>query len=135
MYDHKKREVAPERDAAAVLAAAKRRAQALAEGDAEGLRSLLHPRFKWTSFKGDVFDRDAYVASNTSPQGLRWLDQRLESPEVVVEGDTALLTAIVVDEVCRDGTSEAFRLRLTQVWVREAGQWLCLGGHAGPRLP
>jgi hypothetical protein len=23
---------------------------------------------------------------------------------------------------------------MTQTWVREAGQWLCLAGHAGPRL-
>ena len=39
---------------------------------------------------------------------------------------------IVVDEVERDGRPETFRLRLTQVWVREDERWQCLAGHAGP---
>lgn len=30
--------------------------------------------------------------------------------------------------------AEAFRLRLTQTWVREAGRLVVLAGHAGPRL-
>ncbi len=123
-------------DKAAVVAAAERRATALAEGDAAALRSLLHPAFRWTSFEGQVFDRESYIASNTGQHGLIWLEQRLESPEVVVEGDTALVVAVVVDRVSRNGASETFRLRLTQVWVRaDVGAWLCLGGHAGPRLP
>lgn len=126
--------VPPVSEVAAVLAAAERRAKALVDHDGEALRELLHPR-RWTTFRGEVFDRDGYVASNTGPGGLHWREQRLESPEVAVVGETAMLTAIVVDEVQRGDTIEVFRLRLTQVWVRSAdGAWLCLGGHAGPRL-
>jgi len=38
--------------------------------------------------------------------------------------------AAVTDEVTRDGRDLAFQLRLTQMWVRTAGGWRCLAGHA-----
>ena len=63
-----------------------------------------------------------------------WPAQRLEEATVILVGDTAVLTAVVVDEVERDGQQETFRLRLTQTWVREAGAWQCISGHAGSSL-
>ena len=121
-------------DESDILEAAERRADALVDGDAHALRELLHPSFAWTSFSGRVFDRTSYISANTGRNGLDWLAQRIESPEVVVAGDTALLLGVVVDEVRRDGVEETFRLRITQVWVRTPAGWSCLGGHAGPRL-
>lgn len=120
-------------DEAEVLAAAQERAAALAAGDAGELRRLMHPALRWTTYTGAVLDRDAYVAGNTEGS-LVWHEQRLEGPRVTVIGDTAVLTAIVVDEVERDGARETFRLRLTQTWVREHSAWRCLAGHAGPRV-
>jgi ketosteroid isomerase-like protein len=116
-----------------VLAAAQERAAALARCDADALRRLLHPKLGWTTYTGAVLDRDAYIAGNTAGS-LLWHGQRLEDAEVAVVGDTAVLRAVVVDEVERDGTRETFRLRLTQTWVRERGTWRCLAGHAGPRV-
>jgi ketosteroid isomerase-like protein len=88
---------------------------------------------QWTTFRGGVLDRDSYIDGNTNGS-LRWHAQRLLDPEVVVVGDTAVLTALVVDEVEHEDGPETFRLRLTQTWVRQEGRWLCLSGHAGPRL-
>jgi ketosteroid isomerase-like protein len=116
-----------------VLAAAERRARALAGRDAETLRALHHPDLRWTTFRGDVLEREAYVRGNTEGE-LVWRAQRLEDVEVHVAGDTAVLTAIVVDEVERAGARETYRLRLTQTWVRGTDGWVCLAGHAGPRL-
>jgi hypothetical protein len=48
--------------------------------------------------------------------------------------DTAVLTALVIDEVERDGVDQTFILRLTQTWVRGSAGWQCLAGHAGPEL-
>jgi hypothetical protein len=42
-----------------VMAAARERAAALAACDAAALRALLHPDLRWTSFRGDVFDRES----------------------------------------------------------------------------
>jgi hypothetical protein len=125
-----------------VLAAARARADALASGDRELLARLLHPDFRWTSHLGEHLDLAAYLAANTGGR-LRWSSQRLEQPEVVVDGDTAVLRCTVVDRVepvepvepvdDRDAAPEDFRMPMTQVWVRREGRWQCLAGHAGPR--
>jgi len=73
------------------------------------------------------------VRGNTEGE-LRWIEQRLEGAVVVLEGDTVVLTAVVVDEVERDGRRETIRLRLTQTWVREGDGWVVLAGHAGPTV-
>lgn len=120
-------------DVEEVLAAAERRAGALASRDSAVLIELMHPSLQWTTFKGDVLTRDQYIAGNTEGV-LRWRSQRLDGARVVVVGDTAVLTALVTDEVERDGPEQIFTLRLTQTWVRSAGDWQCLSGHAGPEV-
>jgi hypothetical protein len=113
-----------------VLAAARRRAEALAARDPEVLTELMHPSLRWTTHTGDVLTREQYVVGNTRGD-LRWRSQRLEDAQVVVVGDTAVLTAWVTDDVTRDGRDQTFTLRLTQTWVRDEDGWLCLAGHAG----
>jgi ketosteroid isomerase-like protein len=122
-----------ESDEQAVITAAEQRATALVAGDVSELKRLMHPKMRWTTHRGDVLDRDTYVAGNTDGS-LVWQEQRLEEATVTVVGDTAVLTAVVVDEVKRGGERETFRLRLTQTWVRYGGTWQCIAGHAGPRL-
>ena len=41
-----------------VIQAAEARAVALADGDAERLKSLLHEDFRWTTHVGETFSRD-----------------------------------------------------------------------------
>ena len=120
-------------DAEAVLAAARERAESLVTADATRLRSLLHPQLRWTTFQGDVLDRARYIEGNTDGS-LVWSSQTLHDVDVAVVADTAVLTAVVIDEVDRSGEAEQFRLRLTQTWVRTQDGWRCLSGHAGPRL-
>lgn len=122
------------RDDEAVVDAAHRRAVALASGDGAALADLLHPEFRWTSHRGQTFDRSAYLDSNVSG-GLVWRAQTLSDVSVTVAGDTAVLTCRVTDEVERDGRAERFSMPMTQVWVRSMSGWLCLAGHAGPLLP
>jgi len=116
-----------------VIASAQQRAKALARRDAEELQRLMHSKLRWTTHLPVVLDCDAYIAGNTDGS-LVWREQRLEQPTVAVVGDTAVLATVVVDVVERDGRQETFRLRLTQTWVREAGVWQCIAGHAGPSL-
>ena len=112
-----------------VIAAAGRRAAALAAGDEAALRLLMHPRLQWTNFRGEVLGYEEYITGNTRGN-LRWRSQRLDGVTVAVDGDTAVLTAAVTDEVTRNGREESFRLRLTQTWVRTPAGWRCLAGHA-----
>jgi hypothetical protein len=115
-----------------VLAAATARADALARGDADALRARLHPQFAWTSHRGNTFDRETYVRRNTGGE-VRWRGQALEDVRVVVVGDTAVLRCSAVDRVGVEGP-EVFRMPMTQTWVRSGDGWLCLAGHAGPRV-
>lgn len=114
-----------------VMAAAEARAAALARGDAHELGRLLHPAFRWTSHAGESFDREEYIRRNTGGQTV-WRTQTLDSADVVLVGPTAVLHAEVTDVVGAE-EPETFTMPMTQVWVREDGQWLCLAGHAGPR--
>jgi ketosteroid isomerase-like protein len=117
-----------------VVAVARERASALADGDAEGLTALLHADFHWTSHVGETFDRTEYVRRNTRGHTV-WRSQELTAVEVDVVGDTAVLRADVTDVVLPEhGGLATFRMPVTQVWVRDRDRWLCLAGHAGPRL-
>jgi ketosteroid isomerase-like protein len=116
-----------------VLLAAEQRAAALAAADPAALRALMHPSLQWTTFNGDVLSREQYIAGNTGGV-LTWRSQRLEDVRVVVVGETAVLTALVTDEVRKGGQDQSFTLRLTQTWVRAESGWQCLAGHAGPEV-
>ena len=118
-------------DERAVLAAAERRAAALAAGDADALRALLHPDFAWTSHTGAHFDRDGYIEANVAGP-TRWHAQKLTDVTVVVTREAAVLRGIVEDEVTIADERRAFRMPVTQTWVRTGVGWLCLAGHAGP---
>ena len=119
-------------DAAVVLARVEARSAALADADPEALRALLHTDFRWTSHVGDSFDRESYIRANTTGQTV-WRAQTVLDPEIVVVGDAAVLRCTVVDEVGAVDV-ETFRMPMTQCWVRVDGEWMCLAGHAGPRL-
>jgi len=94
---------------------------------------MLHPDFRWVSHTGERFDRESYIASNTSGTN-RWTRQELSDVDVVAHDTTAVLRCQVVDEVDRGDGPEEFRMPMTQVWVRRDGDWVCLVGHAGPLL-
>ena len=99
------------------------------------LRELLHPSFTWISHKGDWFDLESYLDSNRRGSNT-WHGQELRDPEVRVVDETAVLRCIVVDTVdIGSGQPETYTMPMTQTWIRQGDQWLCLAGHAGPRLP
>jgi hypothetical protein len=117
-----------------ILTAAQARAAALAVADAAALRELLHPAFGWVSHRGEIFDRDRYIAANASPDGTRWREQHLADADVVVVEQTAVLRAVVTDTVITEQGEQRLRMPMTQTWIYDRGRWRCLAGHAGPRL-
>ena len=114
-----------------VLEAAQARADALAGQDWEQLDALLHPRFGYVNAQGIRLSRAAYVEF-VRDGPLRWREQRLDGEQVEVAGDTAVLTATVVDDVEVDGERHVLRFVTTQTYVRAGGRWLYLAGHTAP---
>ena len=117
----------------AILAATRRRSAALVARDADALRALHHPDFRFTTPRGDVRDRDAYVAGNTAGE-LVWRAQHLVEHEIVLDGETAVLIGVVHDEFERTGEPGAHDMRLTLVWVKHDDDWVVLAAHAGPAV-
>jgi ketosteroid isomerase-like protein len=115
----------------AILAATQARSAALVARDAVALRALHHREFRFTTPRGDVRDRDAYVAGNTAGE-LVWRAQYLKEHEIVVHGETAVLVGVVHDEYERAGEPGAHDMRITLVWVEQDDGWVVLAAHAGP---
>jgi ketosteroid isomerase-like protein len=113
----------------AILAATRRRSAALVARDAEALRALHHPDFRFTTPRGDVRDRDQYLAGNTGGD-LVWRDQYLVEHEVLTHGETAVLVAVVHDAFERAGVPGEHDMRLTLVWVKAGDDWVVLAAHA-----
>jgi ketosteroid isomerase-like protein len=116
----------------AILAATERRSAALVARDAEALRALHHPDLRFTTPRGDVKDLEAYIAGNT--QGERvWLGQRFLEVDVVIAGDTAIVTGVVRDEYEHAGEAATHDVQVTFTWISDdAHGWRVLAGHAGP---
>jgi hypothetical protein len=112
-----------------ILDACRRRSAALVARDADALRALHHPDFRFTLPSGVVRDRDAYVAGNTAGS-LVWRAQWLVSHEIVVHGDVAVLVGVVHDEF----EGGAHDMRITMVWALHDGVWTVLAAHAGPAV-
>jgi hypothetical protein len=94
---------------------------------------VLHPDFWWTSHLGEVFDREQYIAANTTGP-LTWKAQSLAAPDIVVVGETAVLRCLVTDQVDAGQGAQSFHMPMTQTWIRTSAGWQCLAGHTGPRL-
>ena len=114
-----------------VLEAARRRADALAAGDQQALRRLLHPQFRWVSHTGERFDRDSYVESTTGGASRRARTE-LSDVDLITHARTAVLRCEVLDEADSGRGTEQLRTPMTQVWVRYDDSWVCLVGHTDP---
>jgi predicted kinase len=113
--------------------AVQRRTDAVASGSEMQLERLLHREFVWTSHRGEVFDRESYVRANTG-WSLSWRSLVLDDVRAVVTGDIGIVTATVTDTVEADGRPVRQRMRTTETWQRNGGEWVYLAGHAGPLL-
>ncbi|NOT43887.1 MAG: nuclear transport factor 2 family protein, partial [Acidobacteria bacterium] len=55
--------------------------------------------------------------------GLAGVTQSLSDVSLALAGDTAMLTADMVERAASASDAEAYRSRVSQTWVRENGQW------------
>lgn len=101
-----------------------------------GPAHLAPSRFRWISHTGEHFDKDSCILANTGG-AVRWHGQALDDPEVRVFGSAAMLQTVVTDQTSglEGAAIEVHRMAMTQVWVRTEDGWVCVGGHAGPRIP
>ena len=114
-----------------VEAAFRVRADALAAQDWAVVDAQLHDDFVYTNSLGERLTKDAYLTFLRHGP-LRWHRQWLEDALVVVEGDTAVITGLVFDDVVIDGAEQVLTFSTTQTYTRVDGRWLYLAGQTAP---
>ena len=113
-----------------VIAAAKRRSQALVAGDPAALLELLTDDFAYVNAAGSLLDRAEYVRAHITSGATRWFGQDLDEFHVRVHGDWAVLICRAHDRISFEGEPPTdTHVRSTQVWRRLDDVWRCLSIH------
>ena len=108
--------------------------------DAPALAAMLATEFSHVNSDGSKPTREqwlAFVATrrrDLDEGRFRWDLYRNVDLEVRIYGDTAVVTGVNESSGVREGRPFSQRLRFTQVWVREGGQWRRTAFHDS-RIP
>jgi hypothetical protein len=104
-----------------VAACSTARFQALEDGDEARLSALLADDLRYVHATGVAHDRAAYLAFVR--EKLRFLDIRLESPEIKEFAEIAVITGLLVQRVVRAGEAQPVTLTswAIEVWERKEG--------------
>lgn len=99
-------------------------------GSKKELDRLLHNDFTIIRGNGAKEDRDAFLKAvpANAGRGRRMADQ----PEVRLYGDCAFITCIVTTTKNPDGSPGGGRFWNTRLFVRQAGEWLCVAWQVTP---
>jgi ketosteroid isomerase-like protein len=117
-------------------------AEAFRDGDVKIVESLLGSRYSHCNSDGSSPTREQWLAwYRTRAADIRsgryvLTEYRNEDVRVHIHDGVAVVTALNVSAGTRAGEPFRHRLRFTQVWTREAGQWKRIAFHdsrvAGP---
>jgi ketosteroid isomerase-like protein len=117
---------------AEVLAAARRRSDALVGKDIETLLALMHPDCLYINSQGAVLSRDEYIDKYVRSNDVRWTSQTLRMPHFTAAGEAVVLTCLVHDVATFFGQSLDTSFRSTSTWISTADGWRCLATHTSP---
>jgi len=105
---------------------------AIERGDVDAYASHIHPDF--TAFgefdvylaKGKELEVASYADYLKRASGVR---TDMHQAEVTVKGDVAWITYYWTDFGMSGGERFSSRGKSTRIFVKEAGEWLCIHGH------
>lgn len=110
--------------------------QAVKENDARTMAKILHPDFVLVLGDGRRFDREELLdAARTRRFTYELQDEEEGSQQVLVWGDTAIVTAKLLLKATRDGETIDRVLWFSDTYVRTDRGWMYLFGQASLPLP
>lgn len=92
--------------------------------------SLLATDFVYTCADGKVLGKREYVQAYVSNPSVVWTSQNIKNYRVHTFGNTAVLTALVHDNVRIGDRVIDADFQTTQVYVQRGGRWHYVVGHA-----
>jgi hypothetical protein len=117
---------------AAVLAAEKRRCDAMLANDGTVLAEVLDPRLHFSHATGAVDDRDAFLAKMAAARirytGIVWSGEKVTA----LAPDVAILTGRMTSDVCVEGVDKRLSNQVITVWVRSEGAWRLVAFQSTP---
>ncbi|MEJ5975870.1 nuclear transport factor 2 family protein [Novosphingobium sp. PS1R-30] len=115
----------------AVLAAERRRCEAMLANDNAALADLLDPRLNFAHATGAVDDREAYLAKMAAGRivyvGIAWDEERVN----MLAPEAALLTGRMTTDVRVEGVDKRLNNRVTTVWAKD-GDWRLVAFQSTP---
>lgn len=116
----------------AVLAAEKRRCEAMLANDSAALEALLDPRLHFSHATGVVDGKEAYLAKMAAGRiryvGVTWSEELVTTlaPEV------AMLTGRMTTDVRVEGVDKRLDNRVITVWSASGGAWRLVAFQSTP---
>jgi Domain of unknown function (DUF4440) len=112
-----------------VLAAARRRSDALVSKDIDVLLAIMHPDCFYVSSRGTVFSRDEYIDAYVRSDEVRWSSQTLFEPRFASVGGAVVLSCLVHDVGVFSSQALDATFRSTSTWIPTPEGWRCLAIH------
>ena len=116
----------------AVLAAEKRRCDAMLANDNTALEALLDPRLHFAHATGAVDDKATYLAKMAAGRihyvGIAWSEERV----TLLAPDAAMLTGRMTTDVRVEGVDKQLNNRVITVWSQSSGDWRLVAFQSTP---
>jgi hypothetical protein len=115
-----------------VLAAEKRRCDAMLANDGAALAEVLDARLHFSHATGVVDDRDAFLAKMAAGRiryiGITWCEEKV----ITLALDVAMLTGRMTTDVRVEGVDKRLNNRVITVWCRSGGTWRLVAFQSTP---
>ncbi len=115
-----------------ILAAERRRCDAMIAGDAAALDAVLAADLQFHHATGAVDDKAAFLAKMAAGRivyaGIAWSEERVTP----LGTDSALLTGRMTTDVRVEGTEKRLNNRVMTVWTRAQADWRLLAFQSTP---
>ncbi|WP_298690538.1 nuclear transport factor 2 family protein [uncultured Sphingomonas sp.] len=117
---------------AAVIAAEKRRCDAMLANDAAALDAVLDARLRFSHATGAIDDKLAYLAKMAAGR-IDYLSIDWSEEQVIALGDAAaLLGGRMLTRVRVDGTEKTLDNRVLSAWARDGAEWRTVAFQSTP---
>lgn len=116
----------------AVIAAERRRCDAMLAADHAALEALLDERLHFAHATGVVDGKDAYLAKMAAGRiayvSIAWSEEQVTS----LAPDTAMLTGRMTTDVQVEGIDKRLNNRVITIWNRSDGAWRLVAFQSTP---
>lgn len=114
-----------------IITLAKKRSAAVVNSDTTTLGAILSKDFYYINIYGELLSREKYLGNNSSlgSDSSRWISQDIDSVDVQVLDNSAVITFRVLDKFIYEGEPYENYCRSTFVYSKQNNEWRCTLGH------